>query len=145
MWIRTEIERIETISPSKEVKNRETKGDGEKGEPAVPVDEVKIEPQETQKYMKLAYKEEKFPKPKNILGMAKNIPAPEMEKLMLTYIEVNESDLRRLASQRAQKVRETILRAGQIQSERIFVIEPKSLAPEKKEKLKDSRVNFKLG
>lgn len=116
-----------------------------KGEPAVPVDEVKIEPQESQKYLELAYKEEKFPKPKNILGMAKNIPAPEMEKLMLTYIEVKESDLRRLASQRAQKVRETILKAGQIQSERIFIVEPKSLAPEKKEKLKDSRVNFKLG
>lgn len=116
-----------------------------KGEPAVPVDEVKIEPQEYQKYLNLAYKEEKFPKPKNILGMVKDIPAPEMEKLMLTYIEVKESDLRRLASQRAQKVREAILRAGQIQSERIFIIEPKSLAPEKKEKLKDSRVNFKLG
>jgi hypothetical protein len=116
-----------------------------KGEPVVPVDEVKIEPQEYEKYLKLAYKEEKFPKPKNILGMPKNIPAPEMEKLMLTYIEVKESDLITLASQRAQKVRETILRAGQIQPERIFIIEPKSLAPEKKEKLKDSRVNFKLG
>ncbi len=114
-----------------------------KGEPAVPVDEAKIEPQEYQKYLKLAYKEEKFPKPKNILGMAKDIPAPEMEKLMLTYIEIKESDLRTLASQRAQKVKESIVKAG-IQPERIFIIEPKSLAPEKKEKLKDSRVEFKL-
>jgi len=77
--------------------------------------------------------------------MAKDIPTPEIEKLMLTYIEVKESDLRRLVSQRAQNVRETILRAGQIQSERIFIVESKSLAPEKKEKLKDGRVNFKLG
>jgi len=115
-----------------------------KREPVVPVDEVKIEPQEYQKYLKRAYKEEKFPKPKNILGMAKDIPAPEMEKLMLTYIEVKESDLRTLASQRAQKVKESIVKAG-IQPERIFIIEPKSLAPEKKEKLKDSRVNFKVG
>jgi uncharacterized protein involved in outer membrane biogenesis len=129
----------------RKLKTQKLKEMVKKGEPAVPVDEVKIEPQEYQKYLKLAYKEEKFPKPKNILGMAKDIPAPEMEKLMLTYIEVKESDLRRLASQRTQRVRETILKAGQIQSERIFVIEPKSLAPEKKEKLKDSRVNFKLG
>jgi len=50
----------------------------------------------------LTYKEEKFPTPKNILGMAKDIPDPEIEKLMLTYIEVKESDLRRLASQRAR-------------------------------------------
>ena len=77
--------------------------------------------------------------------MAKDILTPEIEKLMLTYIEVKESDLRRLASQRAQNVREAILRAGQIQLERIFIVESKSLAPEKKEKLKDSRVNFKLG
>ena len=77
--------------------------------------------------------------------MAKDIPTPEIEKLMLTYIEVKESDLRRLASQRAQNVREAIVRAGQIQLERIFIVESKSLAPEKKEKLKDSRVNFKLG
>jgi hypothetical protein len=80
----------------------------------------------------LGHKEEKFPKPKNILGVAKDIPDREIEKLMLTYIEVKESDLRRLTSQRAQNVRETILRAGQIQSERIFIVEPKSLAPEKK-------------
>ena len=77
--------------------------------------------------------------------MAKDILTPEIEKLMLTYIEVKESDLRRLASQRAQNVREAILRAGQIQLERIFIVESKSLAPEKEEKLKDSRVNFKLG
>ena len=77
--------------------------------------------------------------------MAKDIPTPEIEKLMLTYIEVKESELTRLPSQRAQKVRETILKAWQIQSERIFIVESKSLAPEKKEKLKDSRVNFKLG
>jgi len=77
--------------------------------------------------------------------MAKDIPTPEIEKLMLTYIEVKESDLRRLASQRAQNVRETILRAGQIRSERIFIVESKSLGPERKEKLKVSSLNFKLG
>jgi len=129
----------------RKLKTQKLKEMVKKGEPGVPVDEVKIEPQEYQKYLKLAYQEEKFPKPKNILGMAKDIPALEMEKLMLTYIEIKETDLRTLASQRAQRVKETILKAGQIQPERIFVVEPKSLAPEKKESLKDSRVNFKLG
>jgi len=115
-----------------------------KRQPAVPVDEVKIEPQEYQKYLKLAYKKEKFPKPKNILGMAKDIPAPEMEKLMLTHIEIKESDLRSLANQRAMSVKDAISKLGKIESERIFILEPKSLSPEKKEKLKDSRVELKL-
>jgi len=115
-----------------------------KGQPPVPVDEIKIEPAEYGKYLKMAYKEEKFPKPKNIIGMAKDIPVPEMEKLMLAHIEVKESDLRTLASQRAMKVKEAILKSGQVEPERIFILEPKSLAPEKKEKVKDSRVDFKL-
>lgn len=115
-----------------------------KGQPAIPVDEVKIEPKEYEKYLKMAYKEEKFPKPKNVIGMAKDLPAPEMEKLMLTYTEVKEGDLRTLATQRAVKVKDAILKSGQVEPERVFILEPKSLAPEKKEKVKDSRVDFKL-
>jgi hypothetical protein len=115
-----------------------------KGQPAVPVDEVKIEPKEYEKYLKMAYKEEKFPKPKNVIGMAKDLPTPEMEKLMLTHIEIKESDLRTLASQRAIKVKDAILKSAQVEPERVFILEPKSLAPEKKEKVKDSRVDFKL-
>ena len=115
-----------------------------KKQPAVPVDDIKFEPKEYEKYLKMAYKEEKFPKPKNILGMAKDIPAPEMEKLMLTHIDVKEGDLRTLASQRSMKVKDAILKSGQVEPERIFTLEPKSLPPEKKEKVKDSRVDFKL-
>ena len=116
-----------------------------KGLPSASVDEVKIDPPEYARYLKMAYKEETFPKPKNFLGFEKDIPGPEMEKLMFTHIEVNENNLRTLAAERSQKVKESVLRAGQIQSERIFIVEPKSLTAEKKEKLKDSRVNFKLG
>jgi hypothetical protein len=108
------------------------------------VDEVNIEKQEYEKYLKMAYKEEKFPKPRNFLGIAKSLPAPEMEKLMLTHIEVKEGDLRTLASQRSAKVKDAILRSGQVEPERVFILEPKSLAPKKKEKIKDSRVDLKL-
>jgi hypothetical protein len=115
-----------------------------KGTAPVSVDAVKIDPPEYEKYLKLAYKEEKFPKPKTILGFEKDIPRPEMEKLMLTHIEIKEDDLRQLARQRSAKVRDTMVTVGKIEPERIFVIEPKALAPEKKEKLKDSRVDFKI-
>ena len=111
---------------------------------AVPVDEVKIEPAEYAKYLKLAYKEEKFPKPRNVIGMAKDLPVPEMEKLMLTNIEVKDDDLRMLASQRAIAIKDLLLKSKLVEPERIFLVEPKSLQPEKKEKVKDSRVDFKL-
>ena len=92
----------------------------------------------------MAYKQEKFPKPKNFLGLDKDIPDPEMEKLMFTFIEIKESDLRTLATQRAEKVKDLLTKPGNIEPERIFIVEPKSLAPEKKENVRDSRVIFKL-
>ena len=127
----------------KKLKTQKLKEMVKKGQPAVPVDQLKVEPPEYEKYLKMAYKEEKFPKPKNFLGIPKDIPAPEMEKLMFTYIEVKEADLRLLASQRSQKVKEALVK-NQVEPERVFLVEPKSLAPAKKEKLKDSRVELKL-
>jgi hypothetical protein len=67
-----------------------------------------------------------------------------MEKLMLTYLEVKEEDLRLLASQRSFKVKEAILKSGQVEPERVFIVGPKTLAPPKRENLKESRVEFKL-
>jgi hypothetical protein len=56
---------------------------------------------------------------------------------------INEGDLRTLASQRSARVRDTLVKAG-VESDRLFIVEPKSLAPEKKDKIKDSRVDFRL-
>lgn len=88
------------------------------------------------------YKKEKFPKPRNFVGIAKELPMPEMEKLMLTHIEVGESDLRQLAMQRAQAAKDALLAPGRVEPERIFLLEPKTIAPEKNAKLSDSRVDF---
>ena len=92
----------------------------------------------------MAYKAEKFPKPRTWLGFVKSLPVPEMEKLMLTHIEIKDDDLRQLASRRALAVKDYIVKSGKVTADRVFLIEPKSLAPEKKEGLKDSRVDFRL-
>jgi uncharacterized protein involved in outer membrane biogenesis len=114
------------------------------GKAAVPVDDVSVAPEEYEKYLTLAYRAEPFPKPRNFIGMVKSLPVPEMEKLMLTNIEVGEEELRQLAAQRANTVKETILKSGKIEAERLFIVEPKGLTPEKKDKVKDSRVDFKI-
>lgn len=115
-----------------------------KSEADVPLDDIKIEPDEYAKYLALAYKEETFPKPRNIIGLAKNLPDPEMEKLILTHLEVTDEDLGELARQRAKAVEDYLLRSGQIGADRIFLVKPKALSPKKKNGLKESRVDFAI-
>jgi long-subunit acyl-CoA synthetase (AMP-forming) len=115
-----------------------------KGEKVESVDEITIEPQEYDRYLKKAYSAEKFPKPRNIIGMEKGLPNEEMEKLMMTYIVIKEDDLRLLATRRAETVKDTLLEEGEFDSGRVFIVEPKMLTPEKKGKVADSRVHFRL-
>jgi len=111
----------------------------------VSVDEVTVAPEEYEKYLTRAYRAEKFPKPRNIIGMVKSLPVLEMEKLILTHIEIGEEELRLLASQRANAVKEAMLRSGKVEADRLFIVQPKTLAPEKRENQKNSRVEFKIG
>lgn len=115
-----------------------------KGEQQVALDKINISSQEYDKYLKQTYKSLTFAKPRNIIGLEKNLPPNEMEKLILANIEITDSDLRQLAAQRAQNVKELLLQSGNIAADRIFIVEPATIVPEKKEKVKNSRVNFKL-
>ena len=115
-----------------------------KGAAAVPVDDVIVEPSEYEQYLTEAYRAETFPKPRNFIGLVKSLPIPEMEKLMLTHIEVGDNELRQLAARRAGAVRDAILQGGAVDPERVFIIEPKSLTPEKTDKAKNSRVELKI-
>ena len=63
---------------------------------------------------------------------------------MFTNIVVTDDDMKVLASQRSMKVKEMILQSGKIEPERIFIIQPKSLSPERRETVKDSRVDLRL-
>ncbi len=67
-----------------------------------------------------------------------------MEKLLRASIRIADDDLRQLASQRAKTVKELILAPQKIEAGRIFLVEPKTLTPEQKEKLRNSRVDFSL-
>jgi hypothetical protein len=122
-------------------KLRETR---KKGSPAVPLDEVTVTEEEYEKYLAMAYKSEKFPKPRNILGFAKKLPAPEMERLMLTHIDVTDEDLRELSGERARAVYGYIIETGKVEPERVFLVEPEGISPEEREGVGKSRVDFRL-
>ena len=113
-----------------------------KGAAAASLADITVEQNEYPTYLALAYKKETFPKPRNFLGMAKDLPAPEMEKLILTHIQVTDDDLRQLAMQRAQRVKDYLLKSGQVEPERVFLVDPQTLPQGKKDTLKDSRVDF---
>jgi hypothetical protein len=95
-------------------------------------------------YLKKAYLHGKFSKPRNVLGIAKDLPDAEMERLLLDSIQIHDDDLRLLASQRARMTMDMVLRSQMIEPVRVFLIEPRSLRPEQKDKLKNSRVDFSL-
>ncbi len=91
----------------------------------VSVDAVKIEPAEYEKYLRRAYKEAKFPKPRNFIGVQKDLPVEEMEKLMLTNTVVSDDDLIQLANQRGQAAKDFLTRSDGVAPERVFLIAPK--------------------
>jgi len=129
----------------KREKLRETVGEAPgPGEAAKALDEVEILPDEYNTYLELAYEEADFPKPRNIIGMLKDLPPEEMEKLMMTNIKITEDDLRVLARERSSKVKEYILSTGKVEPERVFQVEPEQLKPEEKEGVADSRAEFSL-
>ncbi|MDD3676759.1 DUF748 domain-containing protein [Thauera propionica] len=95
------------------------------GKEAPSLDEVQVEEAEYPELLKKAYRDTDFKKPRNVIGMVKDIPVPEMEALILANTSVDEQALRTLAQQRAQAVRDWLAGEGKVPGERIFVLEPK--------------------
>ncbi len=128
----------------RKVKSQKIKELAGKSDETPELESIIVTPEEYPKYLKRAYKAEKFPKPRNILGMAKDLPVPEMEKLMLTNLHVTEEDLWALAGERARAVRDYLLQSGQVEPERIFIVEAKTLSGEKREGMRNNRADFEL-
>ncbi len=115
-----------------------------KGATTATLNTVKVEPNEYARYLTLAYKKETFPKPRNVLGMNKDLEVPEMEKLILAHIIITEDDLRELARQRAEAVKDNLV-TSKIEPSRIFLLATSVKPPQDKStKLEDSRVDFAI-
>jgi hypothetical protein len=91
------------------------------------------------------YSDEEIPnKPRNVIGFAKTIPAPEMEQLILANLAVTPEDLRALANQRASAVRNQLESEGKVSRERLFLVEPKLTGEGIQDKGAKTRVDFSL-
>ncbi len=111
------------------------------------VDTIEVTAQEYPALLERVYREEKFPKPRNMIGLVKGLPVEEMEKLMLANSPVNEDDLRQLGDRRAKAVRDWLV-AHEVPAERVFLLPSKPAGAESKpegdKKAKGSRADFTL-
>lgn len=112
---------------------------------AVVGEKVSVGAQEYPALLTRAYKAAKFAKPTNVIGLTKDLPVPEMEKMMLANTVVSDDDLTTLGNQRAQAAEEWLLTNGNISSERLFIMSAKSgVAPPKDSKAGLNRADFSL-
>ncbi|MBI2305712.1 MAG: DUF748 domain-containing protein [Rhodocyclales bacterium] len=116
------------------------------GTEAGSADDVVIAEKDYPRYLEKAYKAEKFPKPRNIVGLLKDLPVEEMEKLMLANMKADDEALRRLADRRARNVAQWLTTEGKVESERVFILQPNLTPTEgpQQDKAKGSRVDFSL-
>jgi len=90
-----------------------------------------ILPGEYHEYLKAVYQKEKFPKPRNIVGIAKDLPDDEMKKLIVTHTTVGNVELQGLARERAQAVKDFLQTKGSVPTERLFETSADIYKPQK--------------
>nr|MBP9906996.1 hypothetical protein [Rhodoferax sp.] len=81
--------------------------------------------------LKAVYKHADFAKPRNLIGLAKDLPAPEMEALLLANLGASESAMQALAVQRGVVVRD-YLASLKLPLSRLFLGAAKAVPPEAK-------------
>lgn len=127
---------MERAAKAEKLKDQVRKG-GEDGA----IDAVELSPAEYPVYLQRAHKEAKFPKPCNLVGMQKDLPVEEMERLMLANFPASDDNVRELALLRAENVQGWLIKQGKVPAARIFLLPPKLGADDKG---KASRVDFSL-
>ncbi len=94
------------------------------------VDEIVINPEEYEKYLKKAYKAATFKRPRNFIGLLKGLPPDQMEKLIYEHIVILDDDLHQLGMARASIIKDYLVENGPIEPERIFLLQPQNSQPD---------------
>lgn len=111
------------------------------------LESVEVDAKEYPVLLERVYRAEKFPKPRNLIGMVKGLPVDEMEKLILANTVADEEELRDLADRRAKAVLDRLL-AREVSAERLFLLPVKLVASDGKADVaaqaRESRVALSL-
>jgi len=116
------------------------------GGASVAPETVSIDPAERSALLAAVFSDDRVvKKPRNALGMARTLPAAQMEQLLIDAFAVTPSELRALANARAAAVRDHLERQGKVARERLFLVEPKvDAAEDANSKTAPTRVDFAL-
>jgi uncharacterized protein involved in outer membrane biogenesis len=101
-----------------------------------------LSPEEYSIYLRAVYAKEKFPKPRNALGLEIKLPDAEMVKLILANTKVEKDELENLARERAEAVMRFLIQQGKIPAERIFQKKDDIFKPPEKNDTPQSRVEL---
>ncbi|NJD24237.1 MAG: DUF748 domain-containing protein [Betaproteobacteria bacterium] len=134
-------EGLKRAAMERAVKSEKLKDLVKKGGEGVSLDSVEVAPDEYPAYLKRAYGAAKFPKPRNLVGLQKDLPVEEMEKLMLANAVAGDDEVRELALRRAETVQAWLLEQGKVPAARVFLLPPK-VGPD--DKGRATRADFSL-
>ena len=105
-------------------KRRDTVGEG-----GAVSTQISVSPADYPALLKEVYQRSDLPKPRNVIGLAKDLPQGEMEKLLLASIPVTDEDIRALAVQRGVAVK-AYLASRDLPADRLFLGAAKTLPPD---------------
>ncbi len=107
------------------MKHEKMKSLASAGNAPASVDLVTIGAEERVRWLTAAYRESSIKdRPRNVIGMLKELPPAEMEAMLLADAKVDDDALRLLANRRAQAVKDE-LAAKSIATERLFLTVPR--------------------
>ncbi|MFN0305772.1 MAG: DUF748 domain-containing protein [Burkholderiales bacterium] len=115
-----------------------------RGGPLPAAQAVTIEPAEHSRWLTEVYRAADFQRPRNAIGLLRDLPVPEMEAMMLANTPITDDDLRQLALQRAQHAKDYLVDTGEIAPERIFIVSTKADGHDPEDKGKPTRASFVL-
>ena len=136
---------LKRVALDRAMRVQKQKAQAGQGESAAALDALTIDAAEYPKFLAAVYRDADLPdKPRNVLGMAKDVPPAEMEALLLASYRADDEALRALANRRASVVKDWFAGPGAIASERIFVVAPKLTSDGVGDKGAATRVDFSI-
>ena len=102
------------------------------GKAPAAIDDVVVGADERSRFLAAAYRAAPIDeRPRNILGMLKDVPPADMEAMLLRHAKADGEALRELGGRRAQAVKDWMAGSGGIAAERLFLVARPDGAPPK--------------